>query len=54
MQGRQGRLRSLRAQRWWHSIGAALRRLTIGSSDRGAHLRWAKEEIDDLDQLPAF
>ena len=25
-------------------------RLTIGSSDRGARLRWAKEGVDDLDK----
>jgi len=29
-------------------------RLTIGSSDRGSHLRWAKEGIDDWDKLPSF
>jgi hypothetical protein len=25
-------------------------RLTIGSSDHGAHLRWANEGVDDLDK----
>ena len=30
------------------------RHLTIGSSDRGARLRWAKEGIDDLDKLPSL
>jgi hypothetical protein len=28
--------------------------LTIGSSDRGRRLRWAKEGVDDLDQVPSF
>jgi hypothetical protein len=28
--------------------------LTIGWSDRGSRLRWAKEEIDDRDKLPPF
>ena len=28
--------------------------LTIGSSDRGAHRRWAKEGVDDLDKSASF
>ena len=28
--------------------------LPIGSSDRGARLRWAKEGVDDWDKVPSF
>jgi uncharacterized protein YuzE len=28
--------------------------LTIGSSDRGSRLRWAKEGVDDWDKVPSF
>ena len=31
-----------------------LNRITIGWSDRGSRLRWAKEEVDDWDQVPSF
>ena len=36
------------------SEGLAGRPLTIGSSDRGARLRRAKEGIDDWDKVPSF
>ena len=29
-------------------------RLTIGWSDRGPCLRWAKEGVDDWDKVPSF
>ena len=29
------------------------RRLTIGWSDRGSRLRWAKEGVDDWDKVPS-
>src|SRR5271170_1964813 len=31
-----------------------LKDLTIGSSDRGSRLHWAKEGVDDWDKVPSF
>jgi hypothetical protein len=45
---------------WWRHflvgsrVHSCLARLTIGSSDRWARLRWAKEGIDDWDKAASF